>query len=126
MKLFFFRVQLEICISPLTPNIHSAAHCTQRDRPPWFEISPRLPLAPGGDILTAWLNDTLLSVVAKFIRAAMPDPSDHVQTDTVPTVICILDGFLATNLPTVMRLTITTTSCDDYTPNAVFQHYDVC
>ncbi len=72
----------------------------QPNCPPNFELDFRrlVPLGPEGDITQAWLNDTLLSVGVKHIRAGMPDPSAEAQAGLVPPCICILDGFVATNL----------------------------
>ncbi len=72
----------------------------QPNCPPNFELDFRrlVPLGPEGDITQAWLNDTLLSVGVKHIRAGMPDPSAEPQGAVVPACICILDGFVATNL----------------------------
>ena len=72
----------------------------QPNCPPNFELDFRrlVPLGPEGDITQAWLNDTLLSVGVKHIRAGMPDPSAEPQGGVVPACICILDGFVATNL----------------------------
>jgi hypothetical protein len=68
--------------------------------PPNFELDfgRLVPLGPDGDITQAWLNDTLLSVGVKYIRAGMPDPTAELQEGMVTPCICILDGFVATNL----------------------------
>ena len=68
--------------------------------PPNFEDDFRrlVPLGPQDHIDQTWLNDTLLSVGVKHIRAEMPDPSGDPQAGSVPACICILDGFVATNL----------------------------
>jgi hypothetical protein len=68
--------------------------------PPNFEDDFRrlVPLGPQGHIDQAWLNDTLLSVGVKHIRTEMPDPSGDPEAGSVPPCICILDGFVATNL----------------------------
>ena len=72
----------------------------QPNCPPNFgrDFRRLVPLGPDGDITQAWLNDTLLSVGMKNIRAGMPDPSAEPQAGVVPSCICILDGFVATNL----------------------------
>jgi hypothetical protein len=58
----------------------------QPNCPPNFELDFRrlVPLGPEGDITQAWLNDTLLSVGVKHIRAGMPDPSAEPQAGVVP------------------------------------------
>jgi hypothetical protein len=72
----------------------------QPNCPPNFELDFRrlVPLGPEGDITQAWLNDTLLSVGVKYIHSGMSDPSTEPQAGVVPACICILDGFVATNL----------------------------
>ena len=72
----------------------------ERDCPPGFKADFRSlpPPADSAHAMDAWLNDTVLALVARYIQAALPDDAMTPQSAPVHPAVCILGPLAASKI----------------------------